>query len=117
MIPWLLVAELISVQGKSLSQLVGERMAAYPCSGEVNYTVNDAKAVIAAVQAHYAAQQPQLDTTDGISLEFSDWRMSLRASNTEPLLRLNIESRANPAKVASELACIEQIIATAGTAP
>lgn len=110
MIPWLLVAELISTQGKSLAQLLDERMAAYPCSGEINYRVNDAKAVIQAVQEHYAVQKPKLDTTDGISLEFPDWRMSLRSSNTEPLLRLNIEARVNPQIVADQVRHIEKII-------
>ncbi|MEX6502153.1 phosphomannomutase CpsG [Pseudomonas zhanjiangensis] len=109
MIPWLLVAELISVQGKSLAQLLDERMAAYPCSGEINYKVEDAKAVIQAVLDHYAEQSPKLDTTDGISLEFADWRMSLRSSNTEPLLRLNIEARANPALVAEQVSSVERI--------
>ncbi|WP_324730752.1 hypothetical protein [Pseudomonas paeninsulae] len=85
---WLLVAELISTQGKSLSQLVGERMAAAPCSGEINYAVNDATAVIEAEQEYYAEQNPKVNTTDGISLEFADWCMSLCASNAEPLLRL-----------------------------
>ena len=110
MIPWLLVAELISTQGKTLSQLVGERMAAYPCSGEINYTVNDAKAVIKAVQEHYAEQNPKLDTTDGISLEFADWRMNLRSSNTEPLLRLNIEAKNSPELVADQVKTVESII-------
>ena len=110
MIPWLLVAELISSRGQSLAQLLDERMAAYPCSGEINYRVNDAKAVIQAVQEHYAVQKPKLDTTDGISLEFPDWRMSLRSSNTEPLLRLNIEARVNPQIVADQVRHIEKII-------
>lgn len=110
MIPWLLVAELISLQGKTLSQLLGERMALYPCSGEVNFKVNDTQAAISAVQQHYAPLNPALDTTDGISLEFSDWRMNLRASNTEPLLRLNIESRGNPQKVADELRAVRGVI-------
>ncbi|SFH78440.1 phosphomannomutase/phosphomannomutase / phosphoglucomutase [Pseudomonas guineae] len=112
MIPWLLVAELISTQGKTLSQLVGERMAAYPCSGEINYNVSDAKAVIQAVLDHYAGQKPKLDSTDGISLEFANWRMSLRSSNTESLLRLNVEARANPQVVADQVDHIEKIINT-----
>lgn len=110
MIPWLLVAELMSRQGKKLSELVGVRMAAYPCSGEINYTVSDAKAVLAAVQAHFAEQNPKVDTTDGLSLEFADWRMNIRSSNTEPLLRLNLESRGNPALVAEQVATIERVI-------
>ena len=110
MIPWLLVAELMSRQSKKLSELVGARMAAYPCSGEINFKVNDAKAVIAAVQAHYAGQDPKVDATDGISLEFADWRVNIRSSNTEPLLRLNIESQGRPALVAEELVTIERII-------
>ena len=110
MIPWLLVAELMSRQGKKLSELVGARMTAYPCSGEINFKVNDAKAVIAAVQAHYAGQDPKVDTTDGISMEFADWRVSVRSSNTEPLLRLNIESRGNPAEVAKQVATIGRIV-------
>lgn len=110
MIPWLLVAELMSRQGKTLSELVGARMAAYPCSGEINFKVADPKAVIAAVQTHYAEQNPKVDTTDGISLEFADWRMNIRSSNTEPLLRLNIEVRGNPAVVAKQVAIVERIV-------
>jgi phosphomannomutase len=110
MIPWLLVAELMSTQGKKLSELVGARMAAYPCSGEINYTVSDARAVLQAVKAHYASENPTEDTTDGLSLEFAEWRMNVRSSNTEPLLRLNIESRTNPALVAEQVRTIESII-------
>lgn len=110
MIPWLLVAELMSRQGKKLSELVGKRMAAYPCSGEINYRVADSKAVIHAVQAHYVEQNPKVDTTDGLSLEFDDWRMNIRISNTEPLLRLNIESRVNPQRVDLQRVVIEGLI-------
>lgn len=90
-IPWLLVAALMSRQGKKLSLLIGLRMAAYPWSGEINYTISDAKAILAAVQVHFAEDIPKVDTTDGLSLEFDDWRMNIRASSAEPLLRLNIE--------------------------
>lgn len=110
MIPWLLVAELMSRQGKKLSELVGERMAAYPCSGEINYCVADSKAVIHAVQAHYAEQNPKVDTTDGLSLEFDDWRMNIRISNTEPLLRLNIEAKNDSVLVAASVHSLERII-------
>ncbi|CAM0120271.1 phosphomannomutase [Stenotrophomonas geniculata] len=93
MIPWLLIAQLISESGRSLADWVEDRMAAYPCSGEINFKVADAKAAVARVMAHFAAQAPVLDYTDGISADFGDWRFNLRSSNTEPLLRLNVEAR------------------------
>ena len=110
MIPWLLVAELVSDSGKALSQLVDERIKAYPCSGEINYTVLDAGAAVQAVRAHYAHEQPRVDTTDGLSLEFAQWRLNVRSSNTEPLLRLNIESRSDPALVSQKVAEVEALI-------
>ncbi len=93
MIPWLLIAALVSESGKSLAEWVEDRMAAYPCSGEINFKVSDAKASVARVMEHFAAQAPTLDHTDGISADFGDWRFNLRSSNTEPLLRLNVETR------------------------
>ncbi|HFZ8994092.1 TPA: phosphomannomutase CpsG [Citrobacter freundii] len=95
MIPWLLVTELLCVKGKSLSQLVGDRMAAYPASGEINSSLADPKASIARVLEKYQPAALAVDYTDGISLEFADWRFNLRSSNTEPVVRLNVESRAN----------------------
>jgi phosphomannomutase/phosphoglucomutase len=93
MIPWLLIADLISRTGQSLAEMVEDRMAAYPCSGEINFKVADAKAAIERVMAHFAPLDPAIDRTDGVSADFGDWRFSLRSSNTEPLLRLNVESR------------------------
>lgn len=93
MIPWLLVTALMSETGKTLAQLVNERIAAFPCSGEINYRVENIPAAIERVRAHFAAQRPAIDTTDGLSMEFADWRFNLRGSNTEPLLRLNVETR------------------------
>ena len=93
MIPWLLVAELISTTGKPLSQLVEERMTAYPCSGEINSRLENPKAVIANIESQYAGDAINVDKTDGISIEFSDWRFNLRSSNTEPVVRLNVESK------------------------
>lgn len=94
MIPWLLVAQLMSVKNKPLSTLVNERIQAYPCSGEINFHVKDVKACIAAIREYYATQNPLvIDTTDGLSMEFSDWRFNLRGSNTEPVLRLNVETK------------------------
>ncbi len=110
MIPWLLVADLISRSGKSLSQLVGERMAAYPCSGEINYRVADAAATVNRVLERYTPLNPAPDHTDGVSLEFPQWRFNLRSSNTEPLLRLNVESRGDAAAVLRHVAEIEALI-------
>ena len=97
MIPWLLVAELICLTGKSLAELVDDAMAAYPASGEINRRVRDASAAIAAVEAHFAAESLGRDEIDGLSLEFERWRFNLRSSNTEPVLRLNVESRGDRA--------------------
>lgn len=110
MIPWLLVTALMSSSGKTLAQLVDERITAYPCSGEINYRVENVSATLQKVLAHYLPLHPEMDETDGISLAFADWRFSLRGSNTEPLLRLNVESRANPELVAQRVADIEQLI-------
>jgi phosphomannomutase/phosphomannomutase/phosphoglucomutase len=97
MIPWLLVLERMCVSGKPLSALVGERMCAFPASGEINRKLTDAKAAIAAVRARYEPNAKSIDLTDGLSIEFTDWRFNLRSSNTEPLVRLNGESRQNEA--------------------
>jgi phosphomannomutase len=93
MIPWLLVTELMSRQKKSLAELVGDRMRRFPASGEINRTVPDAQAAIEKAEARYAAGALAIDRTDGLGIDFADWRFNLRASNTEPLLRLNVESR------------------------
>jgi len=97
MIPWLLIADLVSRSGKSLAEWVEDRMAAFPCSGEINFKVADAKASVARVLAHFAPLQPALDHTDGVSADFGAWRFNLRSSNTEPLLRLNVETRGDQA--------------------
>jgi len=97
MIPWLLVLQLMSTTGKTLSELVGERMRLFPASGEINRRVPDAKATIAAVLAKYQPLASDVDYTDGVSVEFGQWRFNLRSSNTEPLIRLNVESRGNEA--------------------
>ena len=112
MIPWLLVAELICTTNKPLSKLVAERIALYPCSGEINYKVNNAQSAIDRVLAYYAEQKPKIDNTDGISLEFADWRLNLRTSNTEPLLRLNVETKANRDTLWYYVAELEKIIKT-----
>jgi len=93
MIPWLLVIELISKSGKTLSQLVDQRMQFFPASGEINRTIVESEAAIKLVREHYQQAAQHLDFTDGLSMEFADWRFNLRCSNTEPLVRLNVESR------------------------
>ena len=95
MIPWLLVMELISTTGKSLSELVGAMMLAYPSPGEINRSIEDPAAAIDRVRRYYQADALVIDETDGISMEFTDWRFNLRMSNTEPLVRLNLETRAD----------------------
>ena len=97
MVPWLLVAELMSKSGKSLLQLVEECQAAFPASGEINNTIEDPKAVLEKVQAHYQDAALATDFTDGLSMEFENWRFNVRMSNTEPVVRLNVESRSDPA--------------------
>jgi phosphomannomutase len=93
MVPWLLVLELICTTGKPLSQLVEECIAKFPASGEINREVDDAKAVIENVLAQYKDGAVDIDYTDGVSVSFPDWRFNLRMSNTEPVIRLNVESR------------------------
>jgi len=95
MIPWMLVAELLSTSGKSLSELVGQRMVMYPASGEINRKVEDAAATLQKLHDTYAADALDVDDTDGYSFEFADWRFNIRMSNTEPVVRLNIETRAD----------------------
>ena len=97
MIPWLLVAGLLSSSGKSLADLVAHRAALFPCSGEINRTVGDPADLIARVLARYAPQALQVDEIDGISVEFEQWRFNLRMSNTEPVVRLNVETRGDNA--------------------
>jgi phosphoglucomutase len=117
MIPWLVLAQVICESGKSLAQLVGERMRAFPASGEINMRVPDAQAAIAAVETRYRPQALHSDYTDGVSLEFADWRLNLRSSNTEPLIRLNVESRGDlalmQAKTTEILDCLTALGAVA----
>ena len=97
MIPWLLVLEQMCRAHQPLSALVAARMARYPCSGEINRTLPDPDAALARVEARYQAEATACDRTDGLSLEFPAWRFNLRPSNTEPVLRLNVETRQDPA--------------------
>jgi phosphomannomutase len=111
MIPWLLVAGLVSAAGEGLSTLVSQRMAAYPCSGEINRTIEDPAAVLARVEAAYSDQADSVEHVDGLSMTLGQWRFNLRMSNTEPVVRLNVESRGDAAlmeaKTAELLALID----------
>ena len=100
MIPWLLVAGLISASGKPLSKLIEAREAAFPCSGEINSRVADPRALIAEVERIYA--DGATDRTDGLSVSFDEWRFNIRMSNTEPVVRLNVESRGDRALMAAK---------------
>jgi phosphomannomutase len=96
-IPWLLVAQLLCISGLSLSDVVGDRMRRFPASGEINRHVQSIPDAIARVEAAFNPLRPVIDRTDGLSMDFGAWRFNLRGSNTEPVLRLNVESRADPA--------------------
>ena len=95
MIPWLLAISVMSETQQSLSSLVENMIEKFPCSGEINFKVEDTQTTINKIMGHFSDQNPSIDETDGISLDFGAWRLNVRASNTEPLLRLNIESRSD----------------------
>jgi phosphomannomutase len=110
MIPWLLVAELLSTTGKSLSSLVGERQAKYPTSGEINREVADAAATLQRLHDTYASDALAVDDIDGYCFEFPEWRFNIRMSNTEPVVRLNVESRGDVALMEEKTAEVLKIL-------
>jgi phosphomannomutase len=114
MIPWLVLAQVLSETGMPLSALVGERMRLFPASGEINRRVPDGAAAIAAVEARYRPNALAVDRTDGLSLEFANWRLNLRSSNTEPLIRLNVESRGDAALMQHKTAEILDLLGSMG---
>ncbi|MDA8083463.1 MAG: phosphomannomutase CpsG [Nitrospiraceae bacterium] len=93
MIPWLLIAGIMSASGKPLSALLGERMGLFPASGEINRRLNEPASAILRIEDQYRRSALRIDRTDGLSMEFGEWRFNLRSSNTEPVVRLNVESR------------------------
>jgi len=95
MVPWLLVVGLMCSKGKSLAELVNERMMMFPASGEINRRIDGPASVIKAIEQRFKDSSIAVDHTDGLSMEFADWRFNVRMSNTEPVVRLNVESRAN----------------------
>lgn len=110
MIPWLLIAELMSKSGATLADLMAERIARFPSSGEINFRLSEAKAAVARVVAALGPEAVSRDDTDGLSLAFTDWRLNLRSSNTEPLVRLNVEARGDAGLVAAGVARVTALI-------
>lgn len=112
MIPWLLAVSVLSETQQTLSSLVEGMIAKFPCSGEINFKVQDTQVTIQKIFEYFAAQNPAIDKTDGISLDFGNWRLNVRASNTEPLLRLNIETTAskNPESIQYYVDLLTQLI-------
>ena len=110
MIPWLLILELMSKSQTSLSYLVNDMMIKYPSPGEINFKVNNPKDCIEKVFKHFESSALLTDTTDGISMEFETWRFNLRMSNTEPLVRLNLETRSNDQLLSERLGEITFLI-------
>lgn len=95
MVPWLLIIQLMCKQGVKLSQLVDARMEAFPTSGEINSTVAEPAALLESIEQKYGPEAVSVDHTDGLSIAFPQWRFNVRMSNTEPVVRLNVESRAD----------------------
>ncbi|QYK40607.1 MAG: phosphomannomutase [Paracoccaceae bacterium] len=110
MIPWLLVAELVSRRGVGLADLVDSRRAAFPSSGEINFHLPDPAAAVARVEAALSPLAMARDDTDGLSLDLGRWRLNLRRSNTEPLLRLNVEARGDAGLVETGVAQVRALI-------
>jgi phosphomannomutase len=108
MIPLLLVSRLVSESGRSLGDLVGEMIRKYPCSGEINAEVEDVRAALVEVERRFS--DGKIDRLDGLSVEFPEWRFNLRPSNTEPVIRLNVEARGNRDLVVEKTAEILEIL-------
>ncbi|MEL6207384.1 MAG: phosphomannomutase [Pseudomonadota bacterium] len=114
MIPWLLMADYVSRTGRSLGDLVSGARAAFPSSGEINFRLRDAAAARAAFEEAYASSADHIDRLDGLSLTYPEWRVNLRASNTEPVLRLNVEARGDAALVAAKVDEISALLQATG---
>jgi phosphomannomutase len=112
MVPWLLVTEILCKSGISLSSHVDACIAKFPASGEINRQVPDAAAAIKLIREHFGADAISVDETDGVSMEFTEWRFNLRASNTEPVIRLNVESRADEALMRAKVEEILSLLET-----
>lgn len=111
MIPWLLVAELVARSDLTLSEMVAQMRVDFPSSGEINFRVTDKSGAIAAFEATYAGDAHATDRLDGVSFDMGDWRANVRASNTEPVLRLNVEARGDRALLDAKITQISALLA------
>ena len=110
MIPWLMIVELMGIDNSKLSTLINERKKLYPSSGEINLKLNEPTNAILKVEKFFEGKYIEKDKTDGVSLSFKNWRMNIRKSNTEPLVRLNIESKSDPSLVEQKVELVKDII-------
>jgi len=111
MLPWLFVVNELCRRDCTLAEVVDQAMARYPVSGEINRRVEDAEKVIQKIEDEYAPTALKVEHLDGLSIEYSEWRFNLRMSNTEPLTRLNLETRGNQ-KLLEEK--VEELLAKIG---
>ena len=107
--PWLLVAELISRHGP-LADLVADRKATFPSSGEIHFTLDDPKAAIARVRSQFEPEATSIDEIDGLGFDMGEWRFNLRSSNTEPVVRLNVEARGDAELVAQGVERVKRVL-------
>lgn len=110
MLPWLAVVAELSANGAKFSEMVEQRIQSFPCSGELNFKVADTDIVQSRIADHFTGLDPRVEAIDGLTMAFDDWRFNVRASNTEPLLRLNVESRGDTALVARKVEEITRLI-------
>ncbi len=110
MIPWLVMGQLLSEAGQPLSTLVDERIRKFPSSGEINRKIGDQKAAIDEVRRHFVPGAVSVESIDGLSVAHERWRFNLRTSNTEPLVRLNVESRGDEALTREKTAEILEVL-------
>ena len=108
MVPLLLILQLLSERGETLGDLVGGMMRDYPCSGEINSKVADVAAVLRRVEEEFKGGE--IDRTDGLSVSFDDWRFNLRGSNTEPVIRLNVEARGDRGLVEKQTSRLLELV-------
>ena len=110
MIPWLLVAQLLSIEENSLKSMIEQRISLFPCSGEINFKVSNIHEVMSGIHARYLSQAKSVSELDGLSMDLGDWRFNVRSSNTEPLVRLNVETRHNTILLAEKTAELYTLI-------